>query len=435
MPRRPRPLRRAPPHNLGTPKKNQKKAVPEIKPKAVPKIIHFADADSESQSENGGADNDEEVEELNEDEDESSEQVEFEEGSSQGTGLEEDHGQDDDVDADAPRVAQWEDDEEENFMYKKPIEEKSAMGDGTEVSLKNSATRKSVTAETSAYLLISDLQNLPLGALRRAQRILSQAEPESDSDSEADSERISSNSGSETYNTKGKGKEKGQKVEWSAKPRTDITKRSSKHAPMEVTSKKPVTRRRTVIEVPKIVPRDPRFLPTAGEFSADRFSKSYGFLVENRKRELQTLRETLKQARKLLSSSPKELRSEREHEVYRLEQAIKRTESLVNKDRLDQVQREALSKVKKEERAKRSEGKGAWYLKKGEQRKLIVQAKYEALAKEGGQRAVKKVMEKRQKKQSQKEKRSRPYAKGEEGLSRKRSSDSGWPTAKRQRVV
>ncbi|KAH9486974.1 rRNA biogenesis protein RRP36 [Psilocybe cubensis] len=409
MPRRPRPLRRAPPHNLGTPKKNQKKAVPEIKPKAVPKIIHFADADSESQSENGGADNDEEVEELNEDEDESSEQVEFEEGSSQGTGLEEDHGQDDDVDADAPRVAQWEDDEEENFMYKKPIEEKSAMGDGTE--------------------------NLPLGALRRAQRILSQAEPESDSDSEADSERISSNSGSETYNTKGKGKEKGQKVEWSAKPRTDITKRSSKHAPMEVTSKKPVTRRRTVIEVPKIVPRDPRFLPTAGEFSADRFSKSYGFLVENRKRELQTLRETLKQARKLLSSSPKELRSEREHEVYRLEQAIKRTESLVNKDRLDQVQREALSKVKKEERAKRSEGKGAWYLKKGEQRKLIVQAKYEALAKEGGQRAVKKVMEKRQKKQSQKEKRSRPYAKGEEGLSRKRSSDSGWPTAKRQRVV
>jgi len=70
----------------------------------------------------------------------------------------------------------------------------------------------------------------------------------------------------------------------------------------------------------------------------------------------------------------------------------------------------------------------------GEKQKLIMQARYEALAKEGGQRAVKKAIEKKQKKESQKEKRSRPYAKGEEGLSRKRTSDSGWPNAKRQRV-
>ena len=81
--------------------------------------------------------------------------------------------------------------------------------------------------------------------------------------------------------------------------------------------------------------------------------------------ELATLRETLKQARKSLASSPSDLLSERENEVYRLEQAIKRAESMVNKDRLDQVQRDALGKVKKDEELKRQKGKGKWFLKKG----------------------------------------------------------------------
>jgi ribosomal RNA-processing protein 36 len=176
------------------------------------------------------------------------------------------------------------------------------------------------------------------------------------------------------------------------------------------------------------VSRDPRFLATAGEFSTEKFSKSYSFLADKHKTELATLRETLKQARKLLASSPRDLRIERENEVYRLEQAIKRAESMVNKDRLDQVQRDALGKAKKDEELKRQQGKGKWFLKKGmhyitdysgdrfdmcvaEQRQLMMQARYEALAKEGGAQAVKKAMLKRQKKVSQSEKRSRPYKK------------------------
>ena len=51
--------------------------------------------------------------------------------------------------------------------------------------------------------------------------------------------------------------------------------------------------------------------------------------------------------------------------MYRLEQAIKRAESMVNKDRLDQVQRDALRKAKKEEELKRQQGKGKWFMKKG----------------------------------------------------------------------
>ena len=106
-------------------------------------------------------------------------------------------------------------------------------------------------------------------------------------------------------------------------------------------------------------------MPTAGEFSADKFQKSYGFLADNHKKELNALRETLKQARKLLASSPRDLRNEREREVYRLEQAVKRAESMVNRDRLQQVEKEALSKVKKEEQEKRIQGKGEWWMKKG----------------------------------------------------------------------
>lgn len=111
------------------------------------------------------------------------------------------------------------------------------------------------------------------------------------------------------------------------------------------------------------VARDPRFLPTAGEFAEDKFQKQYGFLTDAHKTELRMLRENLKRARKFLASSPREHREEREQEVYRLEQAVKRMESLVNKDRLDHVAREALGKATKEEKTKRKQGKGGWWMK------------------------------------------------------------------------
>lgn len=44
-----------------------------------------------------------------------------------------------------------------------------------------------------------------------------------------------------------------------------------------------------------------------------------------------------------------------------------------------------------------------------EKRKLLVKARYDALAAEGGKRAVRKAIEKKQKKIGQKEKKSRPF--------------------------
>ena len=75
-----------------------------------------------------------------------------------------------------------------------------------------------------------------------------------------------------------------------------------------------------------------------------------------------------------------------------------------------------------------------------DKKKLILKARYEAMAAEGGKRAVKKAIEKKQKKISQKETKSRPFARGSVGgapTSNKRPGeprerDSGWP--KRRKV-
>lgn len=100
-----------------------------------------------------------------------------------------------------------------------------------------------------------------------------------------------------------------------------------------------------------------------GEFDSKRFQKQYGFLSNLHSDELKTLRDNLKRARKLLTNSPRDLREEREQEVQRLERAVKRAESTVNKDRQEKVNQEALSKVAREEKERRKQGKGAWYLK------------------------------------------------------------------------
>ena len=176
------------------------------------------------------------------------------------------------------------------------------------------------------------------------------------------------------------------------------------------------------------------------------------------KTELSTLKENLKRAKKMLASSPRDQREEREQEVAKLEQAIKRAESSVNRDRREQVEQEALQKAKQEEKEKRKAGKGVWHMKDSktefllslaqvltglrctiaEKRKLLVKARYDALAAEGGKRAVRKAIEKKQKKVGQKEKKSRPFG-SKPPPSRKRPLDGngegeGGPGRKRSRT-
>ncbi|KAG6911997.1 hypothetical protein DXG01_000245 [Tephrocybe rancida] len=372
MPRRPRPLSR------------QNKAFKVSLDTTGPTLhaqSHKRPAPDESESEDGAEDED----------------TRFANGSDDGFGPEVDaiqESDDDSQDLDAPRVAQWVDEDELEE------DEEELQAGPSDLVIEYGLAQKSLN---------DDLSGLPLGALRKAQTMLARAEVEMDSD-ESENEEGDEASEPEHEPVSDKGKER-EKVEWSLKPKKEIAKRANKHAPIEVTSKRPVTRKRTVVEVKTVQARDPRFLPLAGEFSVEKFQHGYSFLADSHKRELDTLRENLKRARKLLASSPRDTYEERANEVQRLELAVKRAESLVNKDKRDKLEQEALAKVSKEEREKRKLGKGEWHMKESNKRDLLMKARYEALAGEGGKRAVKKVIEKKQKKIGQKEKKSRPFVK------------------------
>lgn len=112
-------------------------------------------------------------------------------------------------------------------------------------------------------------------------------------------------------------------------------------------------------------PRDPRFQPLTGAFDDKRFATSYGFLADLHQSESKTLRDSLKRARRMLVSSPRDLRAEREAEVTRLEHALKRAESAVNRDKRERVERDALERVAREEKERQKQGKGAWFMKDG----------------------------------------------------------------------
>ena len=117
--------------------------------------------------------------------------------------------------------------------------------------------------------------------------------------------------------------------------------------------------------------RDPRFLPFTGKLQPDLYRQSYGFISELHKTELSTLKENLRRAKKMLGSSPRDQREEREQEVAKLEQAVKRAESNVNRGKREQVEQDALQKVKQEEKEKRKVGKGAWHMKECKTESLI----------------------------------------------------------------
>ncbi|KAI4523067.1 DUF947-domain-containing protein [Schizophyllum commune Loenen D] len=406
MPRRPRPTTRAPPATL------KGKGADTNKSSASQKAGSSAqNAPKPGASKKRSRPTEEDEGYSSEDKFNSQGEIEDEDDADlfDGSGTEPEEDDDSDADIDADRAVLWGDDEEETVDPH--VEDSSEEQEDEDEEVPSSSKKPK-----DIKLLMNDLSDLPLGALRKAQRSLAQAEvDESESESEAGSgsdDGSDDDSGPETSNTKGKEPER---VEWSAHPKKDIAKRSSKHAPAEMSSKKPVTRRRQVVDVPNLTPRDPRFLPVTGELKPDKFKQSYSFLADMHRNEFTTLRENLSRARKLLANSPRHLREERAREVETLERALKKAESQVQRDKREAIEQQALERAAKEERERRAKGKGEWYMKKGEKREMLAKARYDALAKEGGKSAVSKAIDKKRKKIAQKEKKARPFAKGQGG--------------------
>jgi ribosomal RNA-processing protein 36 len=84
---------------------------------------------------------------------------------------------------------------------------------------------------------------------------------------------------------------------------------------------------------------------------------------------------------------------------------------LLQNQKRAELERSTLTKLKKEEQAKRISGKGAWFMKEGEKKRAVLKARFEGM----GKGEAKKAIEKRQKRIAQREKKARPWAKGENG--------------------
>ncbi|KAK7416447.1 rRNA biogenesis protein rrp36 [Neonectria magnoliae] len=164
-------------------------------------------------------------------------------------------------------------------------------------------------------------------------------------------------------------------------------KRSSKHAPQEQSSKRPVSRLREIIPDPRRPHRDPRFEPFAGPLDEAKANKAYAFLDEFRDSEMAELRVQIKKTkdpdakdalkRQLLSmESKKKSRLRREEADNLLIEHRKREKDLV------------------------AQGKTPFYLKKSEQKKQILVDRFASMSKGQVDRAI----ERKRKKVAGKEK-------------------------------
>ncbi|KAK1464649.1 hypothetical protein CCUS01_07896 [Colletotrichum cuscutae] len=155
----------------------------------------------------------------------------------------------------------------------------------------------------------------------------------------------------------------------------DHVKRSSKHAPMEQSSKKPVSRRREIIAVPKMEVRDPRFDPMSGPVDESKVRRAYAFLDDYRKDEMKQLRAEIKKTK---DADKKE---EMKRMLLSMESKMKARE---RKQRADDV----IQEHKRKEKELVKEGKQPFYLKKSEQKKRFLMDQFAGMKKKQVDRTI-----------------------------------------------
>ncbi|KXH24879.1 hypothetical protein CSAL01_00215 [Colletotrichum salicis] len=155
----------------------------------------------------------------------------------------------------------------------------------------------------------------------------------------------------------------------------DHVKRSSKHAPMEQSSKKPVSRRREIIAVPKMEVRDPRFDPMSGPVDEGKARRAYAFLDDYRKDEMKQLRAEIKKTK---DADKKE---EMKKVLLSMESKMKARE---RKQRADDV----IQEHKRKEKELVKEGKQPFYLKKSEQKKRFLMDQFAGMKKKQVDRTI-----------------------------------------------
>jgi ribosomal RNA-processing protein 36 len=163
--------------------------------------------------------------------------------------------------------------------------------------------------------------------------------------------------------------------------------RSSKHAPQEQTSKKPVSRRREILPDTRRKSRDPRFDPLMGKLDEAKARKAYAFLDEYRDSEMADLRT---QVKKTKNPEQKE----------QLKRQLLSMESRKKAQKKKDEEEELLGEHRRKEKELVAQGKQPFYLKKSEQKKQLLTNRFSNMSKGQVDRAI----ERKRKKMAGKEK-------------------------------
>ncbi|KAI0600460.1 hypothetical protein F4775DRAFT_590404 [Biscogniauxia sp. FL1348] len=243
---------------------------------------------------------------------------------------------------------------------------------------------------------IAVASQISFGALAKAQATLPSAR-----DKKKNRKRQAARGGDDTDEDKQGRDEPRQRSAPGSRPKLPTPHRSSKHAPTEQTSKRPVTRRREVVSYAKVAPRDPRFssaVSSRGDAPTDeeRARRAYAFLDEYRDAEMGTLRDALKKAR-----DP----GAREELKRALTSMQGRRQAQQRKD----AERALVAAHRRHERELVRQGKQPFYLKKSEQKKRLLVDRFAAMKKSEVDRSI----ERRRKKMAAKEKRDMPFTRRE----------------------
>ncbi|KAL4898537.1 rRNA biogenesis protein rrp36 [Aspergillus ambiguus] len=249
----------------------------------------------------------------------------------------------------------------------------------------------------------TSLSNISFGALAKAQASLGPKNKRTSKPSKpTDDEGASTASPLDDIRTRIREarEQKRQLASSSKTPADDMKKpaRSSKHAPMVQSSKRAVTRKRTIIEPPAVPKaRDPRFDPTvlskSSRHNPEAANKAYAFLDEYRSSELKELKE-------------KYAKTKNSDEKEALKRSIRsmgdRLRAIENQKR----EKEILAEHKKKEKELIRQGKKSnpYYLKKSDLKKQVLLKKYENM----NSKERMKALERRRKKVASKERKEMP---------------------------
>ncbi|KAJ1724237.1 rRNA biogenesis protein rrp36 [Coemansia erecta] len=186
----------------------------------------------------------------------------------------------------------------------------------------------------------------------------------------------------------------------SQKNRVTDMHRDSKKMPAMMSSKRPVSRFRQVVQTDRPQTRDPRFDGLSGNYNEDLFEKSYAFLDKQRDTELDEMRQ---QANKLKSKDPEE--------AARIQLAIDSMQS----QRAAKQQKKNTQELKRRHRANEMEavkqGKTPYFLKKRDLKTLEVAEKFNKLKDSS---KLDGYLEKRRKRNATKDHRGMPYQRREQ---------------------